>query len=255
MADENKISRRTFLKGLAATGAVATTGIPTKAGPDKFTTMMNSLQKDFKKIQTLNSQRDALRMSPAGIIDLAKKGEITKSFANKAIALVGRGVEKDKKRKNLIEKIKVQGDKLRIPYNEKLANVRDYAKQNKINVAINRDATTTKLKRGEKVKYKQPSTYLGSTPTPSITTADFRAAKKAHEAKTGKKISSAAFGQIYNKSKSKPKSAVKGGRGAGAGANQEGVHTIFEGPKLVKVEKDYRKGGMVILSTDNRKKR
>ena len=44
----------------------------------------------------------------------------------------------------------------------------------------------------------------------------------------------------FKKQKPKPKS-----RGAGRGADSDGVHQIFEGPKVVKPEKEFRKGGKV----------
>ena len=237
MANENKISRRTFLKGLAATGAVATTGIASKAGPDKFTTMLTDLKKDFRSIRSLELRSNALGSSPSLIEKMVKAGQITKSFANKILPLSGPDPtgEKLKEKKKFRAQFEGQYKKLVPAYNEKLAKTRGYAEKNNKGVAIDGNANVKNLKPGEKVKYTKGSRLAAGVPgagiSPQITTPQ----KK--------------------KPKRKPKSAVKGGRGAGAGANQEGVHTIFEGPKLVKVEKDFRKGGMVLSTIDNRKKK
>jgi hypothetical protein len=264
MADEKKISRRSFLKGAAAAGAVAATGIPTKAGPDRFTTMLTDLKKDFKTLEKLSVQKDAIRMSPAGIKDLLQKGEITKSFANKVLALAGRGEEKAQARKKLAFELEEKRKSLTPAYNEKLDKTRDYAQKNNKQVLILGSGDTRNLKPGERASYeRQSKTYLSNTPgrgnIPIVTTPEFRAAKKDYEKKTGQKLSNNAFSVIYKNTKNqkpKPKSAVKGGRGgAGAGRSEEGVHTVFEGPKLVKVEKDFRKGGMVLSTTNNLKKR
>lgn len=270
MADENKISRRSFLKGAAAAGAVAATGIPTKAGPDKFTTMLKDLKKDFKAIQKLEARSHALGSHPAGIRGMIERGEITKSFANRILPLLGPDPtgEKLKEKKKFRAQFQEQYKQLVPAYNKKLDSTRNYAEKNNKMVSISGTGDVTKLKPGEKAVYEKAKGmagyrakgYVGEGVIPQITTADFRAAKKAHEKKTGKKITNRSFSYIYNEmkrsQKPKPKSAVKGGRGgAGAGRNEAGVHTIFEGPKLVKVEKDYRKGGMVLSTTNNLKKR
>ena len=247
MANENKISRRTFLKGLAATGAVATTGIASKAGPDKFTTMLTDLKKDFRSIRGVELRSHALGMPPPTIKKMLQAGEITKSFANKILPLSHPNLydptgEKYKLKEQMRAQFKEQYKKLVPAYNEKLAKTRGYAEKNNKMVAIYGNANVKNLKPGEKVTYNKGSRIAAMQPgagiSPQITTPQ----KK--------------------KPKRKPKSAVKGGRGAGAGANQEGVHTIFEGPKLVKVKrewkhavKDFRKGGMVLSTMDNRKKR
>lgn len=240
MADEKKISRRSFLKGAAAAGAVAATGIPTKAGPDKFTTMLSDLKKDFRAIENLQIRSDALRSSPPTIAKMLQEGKITKSFANKILPLTGPDPtgEKLKKKKKFRAQFEEQYKKLVPAYNEKLDKTRGYAEKNNKRVAINGAGDVTKLKPGQTVTYpkvtgdagRRAAAYPGAGVVPQITTPQ----KK--------------------KPKRKPKSAVKGGRGgAGAGRDEAGVHTIFEGPKIVKT--DYRKGGMILSRTDNRKKK
>ena len=101
-----------------------------------------------------------------------------------------------------------------------------------------------RLEKGQRLE-KYEKMGPNSAGIPVISTPESRA-KQKQEQKTKPKP----------KPKPNPKSAVKGGRGgAGAGRNEAGIHTIFEGPTLVKVEKDYRKGGMVLSSTNNRKKK
>lgn len=254
MADEKKISRRSFLKGAAAAGAVAATGIPTKAGPDKLTRMSNAVKAIREKQNGLYRQIDAMspvrlasdpttpgRSYAEKITKMAERGEIPKRFVKQAIkAATGDTSLRKKIRSELEAKIKALNE----PQKKALEAVRNYAAKNHPNVFIMGSGDVKRLEKGQRLE-KYEKMGPNSAGIPVISTPESRA-KQKQEQKTKPKP----------KPKPKPKSAVKGGRGgAGAGRSEEGVHTVFEGPKLVKVEKDYRKGGMVLSRTDNRKKR
>lgn len=252
MANEKKISRRSFLKGAAAAGAVAATGIPTKAGPDKLTRMSNAVKAIREKQNGLYRQIDAMspvRLANDGrtpgrtyaekITKMAERGEIPKRFVKQAIkAATGDTSLRKKIRSELEAKIKALNE----PQKKALEAVRNYAAKNHPNVFIQGSGEVKQLEKGQRLE-KYEKMGPNSAGIPVISTPESRA-KQKQEQKTKPKP----------KPKPKPKSAVKGGRGgAGAGRDEAGVHTIFEGPKIVKT--DYRKGGMVLSHTDNRKKK
>jgi len=60
--------------------------------------------------------------------------------------------------------------------------------------------------------------------------------------------------QAYElRQKAKQLKSTLSSKGAGFAGDKDGVHEIFQGPNLIKIEKDYRKGGMVLSTVDNRK--
>ena len=242
------VTRRSFLKGLGATAAVAATGVPTGAGKktDPLKTMLNQLKKLnkdstakfalFREVKRMQREPTRLNKNLAQKVvnDFLKDKKITQNFANKIVALLNGTSEE---RKKFMSAFNAEEDKRFKKANEIREKAIKYTQKKNLPVVVNLDGTLRQLdqNKGEQVVYKRiPGNKQGAV-MPSITSESFR--KKQEKNKERKK-----------------KLAIRL-RGAGSAAGEDGVHKIFEGPQLIKIEKDYRKGGMVLSTVDNRKKR
>ena len=240
---DKKVTRRSFLKGLGATAAVAATGVPTGAGKktDPLKTMLNQLKKLnkdsgakfalFREVKRMQREPTRLNKNLAQKVvnDFLKDKKITQNFANKIVALLNGTTEE---RKKFISAFDSEEDKRFKKANEIREKAIKYTQKKNLPVVVNLDGTLRQLnqKKGEQVVYKRiPGNKQGAV-MPSITSESYR--KK------------------QEKDKKKPPIRL---RGAGSAAGENGVHKIFEGPQLIKIQKDYRKGGMILSTVDNRK--
>jgi hypothetical protein len=178
MSDKKTISRRSFLKGLGATAAVATTGVPIKTGPDKLTTMSNAVKSLTNKSLMLQNQLTALDLNSsrgfaggysAFLADMVKNKEITKAFADKA----RKAFSNSEERKNLRFETQKQSEKIREEKDKKLSSLRDYATKNHPSVFIMGSGDIQKLKEGQKLEG-----YRSNTGVPTISTPEGRSKKK-----------------------------------------------------------------------------
>jgi len=240
---DKKVTRRSFLKGLGATAAVAATGVPTGAGKktDPLKTMLNQLKKLnkdsgakfalFREVKRMQREPTRLNKNLAQKVvnNFLKDKKITQNFANKIVALLNGTTEE---RKKFISAFDSEEDKRFKKANEIREKAIKYTQKKNLPVVVNLDGTLRQLnqKKGEQVVYKRiPGNKQGAV-MPSITSESYR--KK------------------QEKDKKKPPIRL---RGAGSAAGENGVHKIFEGPQLIKIQKDYRKGGMILSTVDNRK--
>lgn len=247
---DKKVTRRSFLKGLGATAAVAATGVPTGAGKktDTLKTMLNQLKKldkdsnaKFALVREVKRmQREPTRynksLAEKVVNNFLKDKSITQNFANRIVALLN-GTREE--RKKFISAYNSEEDKRLKKANEVRKKAIKYTQKNNLPVVVNLDGTLQQLdrKKGEQVVYKRiPGNKQGGV-MPRITSESYRKNQEK-----------------FKKEAKKRKLPIRL-RGAGSAAGEDGVHKIFEGPPLIKMEKDYRKGGMVLSTIDNRKKR
>lgn len=247
---DKKVTRRSFLKGLGATAAVAATGVPTGAGKktDPLKTMLNQLKKLnkdsgakfalFREVKRMQREPTRLNKNLAQQVvnNFLKDKKITQNFANKIVALLNGTSEE---RKKFMSAFNAEEDKRFKKANEIREKAIKYTQKKNLPVVVNLDGTLRQLdlNKGEQVVYKRiPGNKQGAV-MPSITSESYRKNQEK-----------------YKKEAKKRKLPIRR-RGVGSAADEDGVHKIFEGPKIIKIEKDYRKGGMVLSTVDNRKKR
>ena len=247
---DKKVTRRSFLKGLGATAAVAATGVPTGAGKktDPLKTMLNQLKKLdkdsgakfalFREVKRMQREPTRLNKNLAQQVvnNFLKDKKITQNFANKIVALLNGTSEE---RKKFMSAFNSEEDKRIKKANEIREKAIKYTQKKNLPVVVNLDGTLRQLdrKKGEQVVYKRiPGNKQGGV-MPRITSESYRKNQEK-----------------FKKEAKKRKLPIRL-RGAGSAAGEDGVHKIFEGPQLIKMEKDYRKGGMVLSTVDNRKKR
>lgn len=242
---DKKITRRSFLKGLGAATAVAATGVPTGAGKktDPLKTMLNQLKnldketsakfalyREVKRMQREPTTRNK-NLAQKVVNNFLKDKKVTQNFANRIVTLLN-GTQQE--RKKFIIDFDSEEEKRFKKANELREKAIKYTQKKNLPVVVNMDGTLRQLNqnKGEQVVYKRNK--QGSV-LPIITSEAYR--KKQEKDKKARK-------------KRKPPIRL---RGAGSAAGEDGVHKIFEGPQLIKIEKDYRKGGMVLSTVDNRK--
>ena len=245
---DKKITRRSFLKGLGAATAVAATGVPTGAGKktDPLKTMLNQLKnlnketsakfalyREVKRMQREPTTRNK-NLAQKVVNNFLKDKKVTQNFANRIVALLNGTSEE---RKKFMSAFNAEEDKRFKKANEIREKAIKYTQKKNLPVVVKADGTLRQLdqNKGEQVVYKRiPGNKQGAV-MPSITSESYR--KKQEK---------------YKKERKKRKIPIRL-RGAGSAAGEDGVHKIFEGPQLIKIEKDYRKGGMVLSTVDNRK--
>jgi hypothetical protein len=176
------------LKGLGATVAAATTGVPTGAGKkqDPLKNMLNQLKKLDAKSGAQQALVRELRRPPTDynkyisrkvIQSFLKNKSITQNFANKISNLLNKAPNE---RKAFITEFDSKEDTRSKKVNTIRNKAIEYTKKNKIPVVVNANGTTRPLdlKAGEEVVYKKIPNHPHNAVMANITSAAYRKKQK-----------------------------------------------------------------------------